>query len=84
MDFSDFLLFSALFRRVHFSASGAAHAATHTGIDSDRTGRTGWDFTVRCCPFFEKYFLLHCLADDCADGIRRVLLHLCCGVGVGI
>ena len=23
-------------------------------------------------------------ADDCADGVRRVLLHLRCGVGVGI
>lgn len=27
---------------------------------------------------------LHCLTDDRADGVRRILLHLCGGVGIGI
>ena len=33
---------------------------------------------------FSEIFLLHRLTDDRADGVRRVLLHLGCGVGVGV
>ena len=51
------------------------------------------DLIIRTAPdgisclvwsLFERYFLLHCLADDCADGVCRVLLHLCSGVGVDV
>lgn len=33
---------------------------------------------------FSEIFLLHRLTDDRADGVRRILLHLGCGVGVGV
>ena len=74
-DLTGFLLFSVLFRCAYFLASGVTHALTHTGIDWDRTGQHRTGFSRPVLPFSE-IFLLHRLADDRADGVRRVLLHL--------
>ena len=83
-DLMGFILFLTLLGCVYFLVSCVTHVLTHTGIDLDRTEqhRTG-----SCRPVlsnFENYFLLHRLADDSADGVRCVLLHLCSGVGVGV
>lgn len=82
-DLAGFLLLSVLFGCVCFLASGVTHALTHTGIDWDRTGQHRRGFSRPVLPFLE-IFLLHRLTDDRADGVRRILLHLGCGVGVGV
>ena len=40
-------------------------------------------FRVEFCLAFWYFFMLHRLADDTADGIRRVPFHIRRGVGVG-
>ena len=44
----------------------------------ERRKSTGQDFPARYC-YLEALSFLHLTADHRSDGIRRILLHLCCG-----
>lgn len=45
--------------------------------------RTERDIPVQCY-YWRVLSLLHLTADHRSDGVRRILLHLHCGVGVGV
>ena len=64
-----------LFEILNFRRFIKTHTLTHTGKGPDRARQ---DFS--CLALF----LPHLLADDPADGVRCVLLHLGRGVGVGV
>ena len=68
-----------LFKALNFRRLSKTHNLTHTGTGPESTGqgRTGIFLSG-------PVFLPHLLADDPADGVRRVLFHLGCGVGVGV
>ena len=68
-----------LFEALSFHRFFKTHNLTHTGkgLESTGQGQTGIFLSG---PVFSA----HLLADDHADGIRRVLFHLGRGVGVGI
>ena len=68
-----------LFVALNFWRSFKTHTLTHTGKGPESTGQgqTGFFLTG---PVFSA----HLLADDAADGIGSVLLHLGRGVGVGV
>ena len=70
---------SQLFKVLNFCHFFKTHNLTHTGkgLESTGQGQTGIFLSG---PVFSA----HLLADDHADGIRRVLFHLGRGVGVGI
>ena len=70
---------SQLFCALNFRCFFKTHTLTHTGkgLESTGQGQTGFFLSG---PVFSA----HLLADDPADGVRRVLFHLGRGVGVGI
>ena len=68
-----------LFMTLNFWRFFKTHTLTHTGKGAESTGQ-GQTGIFLSGPVFSA----HLLADDHADGIRGVLLHLGCGVGVGV
>ena len=68
-----------LFMALNFCCFFKTHTLTHTGKGAESTGQ-GQTGIFLSGPVF----LPHLLADDPADGVRRVLLHLGRGVGVGV
>ena len=73
---------SQLFEILNFRRFIKTHTLTHTGKGAESTGQ-GQTGIFLSGPVFLPH-LPHLLADDPADGVRRVLLHLCRGVGVGV
>ena len=68
-----------LFVALNFWRSFKTHTLTHTGKGAESTGQGQTGFFLS-----GPVFLPHLLADDAADGIGSVLLHLGRGVGVGV
>ena len=70
---------SQLFMVLDFFCFFKTHNLTHTGKGPESTGqgRTGFFLSG---PVFSA----HLLADDPADGVGGILLHLRRGVGVGV
>ena len=68
-----------LFEMLNFRRFIKTHTLTHTGKGPESTGQ-GQTGKILSGPVF----LPHLLADDAADGIGSVLLHLGRGVGVGV
>ena len=68
-----------LFWALNFRRFFKTHTLTHTGKGPESTGQ-GQTGKILSGPVF----LPHLLADDAADGIGSVLLHLGRGVGVGV
>ena len=68
-----------LFVALNFWRFFKTHTLTHTGKGAESTGQGQTGFFLS-----GPVFLPHLLADDPADGVRRVLLHLGRGVGVGV
>ena len=68
-----------LFEMLNFRRFIKTHTLTHTGKGAESTGQ-GQTGIFLSGPVF----LPHLLADDPADGVGSVLLHLRRGVGVGI
>ncbi len=68
-----------LFKALNFCRFFKTHNLTHTGKGSESTGQGQTGFFLS-----GPVFSAHLLADDNANGVRRVLLHLCRGVGVGV
>ena len=68
-----------LFEMLNFRRFIKTHTLTHTGKGPESTGQ-GQTGTFLSGPVF----LPHLLADDTADGVRRVLFHLGRGMGVGV
>ena len=68
-----------LFVALNFWRSFKTHTLTHTGKGPESTGQ-GQTGIFLSGPVFS----VHLLADDPADGVRRVLFHLRRGVGVGV
>ena len=68
-----------LFEILNFRRFIKTHTLTHTGKgpESTRQGQTGIFLSG-------PVFLPHLLADDTADGVRRVLFHLRRGVSIGV
>ena len=68
-----------LFKALNFCRFFKTHTLTHTGKCAESTGQGQTGFFLS-----GPVFLPHLLADDAADGIGSVLLHLGRGVGVGV
>ena len=68
-----------LFEMLNFRRFIKTHTLTHTGKGAESTGQ-GQTENFLSGPVFSA----HLLADDTADGVRRILFHLGCGVGVGV
>ena len=68
-----------LFWTFNFRRFFKTHTLTHTGKGAESTGQGQTGFFLS-----GPVFSAHLLADDPADGVRRVLFHLGRGVGVGI
>ena len=68
-----------LFMALNFCRFFKTHTLTHTGKGPESTGQ-GQTGNFLSGPVFSA----HLLADDPADGVRRVPFHLDCGVGVGV
>ena len=68
-----------LFWTLNFRRFFKTHTLTHTGKGPESTGQGQTGFFLS-----GPVFLPHLLADDPADGVCRVLLHLGCGVSVGV
>ena len=68
-----------LFMALNFCCFFKTHTLTHTGKGAESTGQ-GQTGIFLSGPVFSA----HLLADDAADGIGGVLLHLGRGVGVGV
>ena len=68
-----------LFVALNFRHFFKTHTLTHTGKGAESTGQDQTGFFLS-----GPVFLPHLLADDPADGIRRVLLHLRRGVSIGV
>ena len=68
-----------LFERLNFRRFFKTHTLTHTGKGPESTGQ-GQTGIFLSGPVF----LPHLLADDPADGVRRVLFHLRRGVSIGV
>ena len=66
-----------LFKALNFCRFFKTHNLTHTGLESTGQGQTGIFLSG---PVFSA----HLLADDHADGVCGILLHLRRGVGVGV
>ena len=68
-----------LFEMLNFRRFIKTHNLTHTGKVPDRARQ---DFS---CPALYSFAVLpHLLADDTADGVRRILFHLRRGVSIGV
>ena len=68
-----------LFKALNFCRFFKTHTPTHTGKGAESTGQGQTGFFLS-----GPVFLPHLLADDPADGIGDVLLHLGRGVSVGV
>ena len=68
-----------LFKALNFCRFFKTHTPTHTGKGAESTGQGQTGFFLS-----GPVFLPHLLADDPADGIGGVLLHLGRGVSVGV
>ena len=68
-----------LFMALNFCRFFKTHTLTHTGKGPESAGQGQTGFFLS-----GPVFLPHLLADDAADGIGSVLLHLGRGVGVGV
>ena len=68
-----------LFKMLNFHRFFMTHTLTHTGKGPESTGQ-GQTGIFLSGPVF----LPHLLADDPADGVGGILLHLRRGVGVGV
>ena len=68
-----------LFEVLNFRRFFKTHTLTHTGKGPESTGQ-GQTGIFLSGPVF----LPHLLADDPADGVRRVLFHLRRGVSIGV
>ena len=68
-----------LFVALNFWRSFKTHTLTHTGKGPESTGQGQTGFFLS-----GPVFLPHLLADDPADGVGGILLHLRRGVGVGV
>ena len=68
-----------LFWALNFCRFFKTHTLTHTGKGADSTGQ-GQTGIFLSGPVFSA----HLLADDTADGVCGVLLHLGRGVGIGV
>ena len=68
-----------LFEMLNFRRFIKTHTLTHTGKGAESTGQ-GQTGIFLSGPVF----LPHLLADDPADGVGGILLHLRRGVGVGV
>ena len=68
-----------LFMALNFWRFFKTHTLTHTGKEPESTGQGQTGFFLS-----GPVFLPHLLADDAADGIGSVLLHLGRGVGIGV
>ena len=68
-----------LFWALNFWRFFKTHTLTHTGKGSESTGQGQTGFFLS-----GPVFLPHLLADDPADGVGGILLHLRRGVGVGV
>ena len=68
-----------LFMALNFWRFFKTHTLTHTGKGPESTGQ-GQTGIFLSGPVF----LPHLLADDPADGVGGILLHLRRGVGVGV
>ena len=68
-----------LFWTLNFRRFFKTHTLTHTGKEPESIGQGQTGFFLS-----GPVFLPHLLADDAADGIGSVLLHLGRGMGVGV
>ena len=68
-----------LFMALNFCRFFKTHTLTHTGKGAESTGQ-GQTGIFLSGPVFSA----HLLADDTADGVRRVLFHLRRGVSIGV
>ena len=68
-----------LFMALNFCRFFKTHTLTHTGKEPESIGQGQTGFFL-----FGPVFLPHLLADDPADGVGGILLHLRRGVGVGV
>ena len=68
-----------LFMALNFCRSFKTHTLTHTGKGPESIGQGQTGFFLS-----GPVFLPHLLADDAADGVGGILLHLRRGVGVGV
>ena len=68
-----------LFVALNFRRFIKTHTLTHTGKGAESTGQGQTGFFLS-----GPVFSAHLLADDTADGVRRVLFHLRRGVSVGV
>ena len=68
-----------LFMALNFCRFFKTHTLTHTGKGAESTGQ-GQTGIFLSGPVFSA----HLLADDPADGVGGILLHLRRGVGVGV
>ena len=68
-----------LFEMLNFRRFIKTHTLTHTGKEPESIGQGQTGFFLS-----GPVFLPHLLADDTADGVRRVLFHLGRGMGVGV
>ena len=73
---------SQLFKAFNFCRFFKTHNLTHTGKGPESTGQGQTGFFLSG-PVFSAQ-LSHLLADDPADGVRRVLFHLRRGVSIGV
>ena len=68
-----------LFWTLNFRRFFKTHTLTHTGKEPESIGQGQTGFFLS-----GPVFLPHLLADNSTDGVCGVLLHLGCGVGVGV
>ena len=68
-----------LFMALNFCRFFKTHTLTHTGKGPESTGQGQTGFFLS-----GLVFSVHLLADDPADGVGGILLHLRRGVGVGV
>ena len=68
-----------LFVALNFRRFIKTHTLTHTGKGAESTGQ-GQTGIFLSGPVFSA----HLLADNTADGVRRVLFHLRRGVSIGV
>ena len=68
-----------LFMALNFCCFFKTHTLTHTGKEPESIGQGQTGFFLS-----GPVFSAHLLADDPADGVGGILLHLRRGVGVGV
>ena len=71
-----------LFEALNFCCFFKTHTLTHTGKARKVPDRARQE--ISCLALYFLPHLPHLLADDTADGVRRVLFHLRRGVSIGV